>query len=204
MLRPLMVILSAGLLGAASHAKAAPAQQKADFGQPVQRVSIYGPSNEMRVLSNLTLSREAQNAFDEGFSTATYFGAFAVAKDGGWGFAAGANSLAAAHEIAMQECLAVNTRCIIHTEIVPVDYIDPAPGEATLASLAATVYTDPARSDIFHAMAVSEDGAYFRVWGHETQAAANTAALSGCEENRIRDLPIADMPCVLLPRAGKT
>jgi hypothetical protein len=167
------------------------------------RVVPYGPEAELRAISRLQLSPEALAAFQTEFATATYFGAFAISKEGGWGYTTGTNGLAAAREIAMQECLSVNARCLIHTELVPRGYVDPAPGEVTLSPEAAQNYTDATTNTPYAAMAVSADGAYSKVWGHASPAEAEAAALADCENNRIADPGLSAMPCVLLPRPGK-
>jgi hypothetical protein len=174
-----------------------------DYILPVQRVVPYGAAGELRAVSTAALSPEAQTAFDTEFAPAPYFGAFAVSKDGGWGYTTGTNSLGAAREIALQECLAVNRSCIIHTEIVPQGYVDIGPGDVTLSPETAGHYGDVTTNTVFFAMAVSADGAYSKVWGYPTQAEADQQALADCESYRINDLPISDMPCVLLPRTGK-
>jgi hypothetical protein len=174
-----------------------------DYILPVARVVPYGPATEVRVVSTIRLSPEAQAAYDQDFTSAPYFGAFAVSKDGGWGYSTGTNSLGAAREIALQECLAVNSACTVHSEIVPPGYVDLGPGDVTLSPETAGHYNDTSTNTPFYAMAVSADGAYSKVWGYATQAEADNQALADCESYRVNDLPISDMPCVLLPRAGK-
>ena len=174
-----------------------------DYILPAQRVVPYGATTEMRVISNVRLSPDAQVAYDQEFSTAPYFGAFAVSKDGGWGYSTGTNSLEAARDIALNECLAVNSSCTIHTEIIPQGYVDIGPGDVTLSPETAGHYNDSSTNIQFYAMAISADGAYSKVWGYPTQAEADAQALSDCETYRVNDLPIAPYPCLLLPRAGK-
>jgi hypothetical protein len=176
---------------------------QADRVPRAERVTIYGPKGELRTTSRVPLSPAAQADFDAEFATASYFGAFAVSKDGGWGYSVGNNGLAAAREIALQECLAVNPSCLVHTELVPQGYADPGPGEVTLSPEVADQYRDAASNTRFAAMAVSADGAYSKVWGHASPREAESTALAECERNRIADLPLSDMPCVLLPRPGK-
>jgi hypothetical protein len=176
---------------------------EADYILPAQRVVPYGPQGVLQTISNVRLSPEAQNAFDTDFVTASYFGAFAVSKDGGWGYSTGSNSLGAAREIAMAECLSVNSACTIHTELVPEGYVTMGPGDVTLSPETAGHYNDTSTNTPFYAMAVSADGAYSKVWGYASQAEADAQAVSDCEQYRINDLPLSDMPCVLLPRAGK-
>ena len=168
-----------------------------------ERVVPYGPEAELRAVSRLPLSRGAQAAFDTEFATASYFGAFAVAKDGGRGYWVSANGLAAARELALQECLVFNASCLVHTELVPQGYGDPAPGEVTLSHGVAVLYSDAARNDPFVAMAASADGAEYRVWGHASPGKAEAAALAGCESIRVTGEALSDMPCVLLPRPVK-
>jgi hypothetical protein len=174
-----------------------------DYILPAQRVVSYDLAAEVRTLSNIRLSTEAQTAFDLDFVSAPYFGAFAVSKDGGWGFSTGTNELEAAREIAMQECLSVNASCTIHSELIPAGFVDLGPGDVTLSPEPAGHYADTSTNIAFFAMAVSADGAYSKVWGLPTQAEANTQALADCESYRVTDTALSDMPCILLPRAGK-
>jgi hypothetical protein len=174
-----------------------------DYILPAQRVVRYDTAGELNVVSNVRLSPDAQTAYDQDFTTASYFGAFAVSKDGGWGYSTGTNSLEAARDIALNECLAVNSACTIHTEIVPQGYVDLGPGDVTLSPETAGHYNDTSTNAQFYAMAISADGAYSKVWGYPSQAEADTQALADCESYRVNDLPIGDYPCLLLPRAGK-
>jgi hypothetical protein len=174
-----------------------------DYILPVQRVVPYGAATQIINQSTIQLSPDARVAFDQDFAVAPYFGAFAVSKDGGWGYSVGTNSLGAAREIALQECLAVNSACTIHSEIVPVGYVPIGPGDVTMNAETARNYADTSVQVQFYAMAISADGAYAQGWEYASQAEADAAALADCETYRIRDLPISDMPCVLLPRAGK-
>ncbi len=175
-----------------------------DYILPAERVVIYPPEAEMRRLSNIVLSPEAQNAFDTEFATASYYGAFATSKDGGWGYSVTSNSLEAARDIAMQECLGENGQCIIMAEIVPQAYVPIGPGDVTITSEVVGHYRDVTTNIAPFAMAVSGDGAYSKVWGMPSQAEADAAALSDCEGYRITDLPnLSPLPCVLLPRPRK-
>jgi hypothetical protein len=174
-----------------------------DYILPAQRVVAYGPLAEVRVLTDIRLPVEAQTAYDLDFASASYFGAYAVSKDGGWGLSTGNNALDAAREMAMQECLSVNAACTIHSELVPAGYVDIGPGDVTVTPEAAGHYTDVSTNIPFFAMAVSADGAYSKVWGYATQAEADRQALSDCEGYRVIEAGLSDMPCILLPRAGK-
>jgi hypothetical protein len=181
----------------------APDVMEVDYILPAQRVVPYGNDGVLRQLSNVALSPDAQTAFDREFAVAPYFGAFAVSKDGGWGYSTGSNSLGAAREVALAECLSVNSVCTIHTELIPVGYVAIGPGDVTLSPETAGHYNDTTTNTPFFAMAVSADGAYSKVWGYASQAEADAQALADCDSYRITDLPIPAMPCVLLPRAGK-
>lgn len=176
---------------------------RVDYILPVQRVVPYSPATQIITVRTITLAPDAQVAFDQEFAVAAYFGAFAVSKDGGWGYSVGTNSLGAAREIAVHECAAVNGTCSIHSEIVPEGYVEIGPGDLTMNAETARNYADTSVQVPFYAMAVSADGAYAQGWDHPTQAEADAAALADCETYRVRDLPISDMPCVLVPRAGK-
>lgn len=174
-----------------------------EFRLPAQSVTLYPPQGELRVLSAPALPPDVQAAYDENFAGQTFFSAFALSKDGGWGYATTVNTLAAAREVAMQECLSRNAQCRIIAEIVPQGYMPPDQGEITLTPEVAALYADPAgvgATGGAMAMAVSEDGAYSLVWGHASQPDADRSAISDCEGNRMSGLTqLRDMPCILLP-----
>ena len=111
-MKPLIFALSLAGIAAATTASA-------EFIGTPERVVIYPPQGELRMLSALPLSPEAQQAFDVEFAPNTYFSAFARSKSGGWGWATTTNSLSAAHAIAVGECLVSNPDCIVIAEIVP-------------------------------------------------------------------------------------
>ncbi len=172
---------------------------------PAARVVQYPVQTELTVLSQTPMSPEAQNAFDTEFKNAPYFGAFALSKDGGWGYATAANTISAARDIAIQQCLGANTtQCRVVAEIKPVGFVPLGAGDISIAPEALGHYLNPETNVVPFAMAVSEDGAYSKVWAATTQDEANASALSDCETYRITDLPnLADYPCVLLPPAPK-
>lgn len=175
-----------------------------DYILPAERVVVYPPEGVVRRVTNSALSVPAQTVFDTEFVTATYYGAFATTKDGGWGYSVGANSLDGAREVAMQQCLFENLRCLITAELVPVGYVEIGPGDVTIAPAVVGHYTDVTTNVAPFAMAVSADGAYSKVWEMPSQAAADAAALSDCEGYRFSDLPnLPPFPCVLLPRPRK-
>lgn len=150
-------------------------------------------------LSNLPLSAEAQAVFDSDFQATGYFGAFALSKEGGYGYSSGVASLAAARDIAMAQCTGLNGTCTVIAELVPQGYADPGPGALTLSQQIAGHFATAAKKPDFLALAVSEDGAYAMYWGMASQAEADAQALADCEANRERDLPgLRDMPCVLV------
>jgi hypothetical protein len=172
-----------------------------EYVLPAQRVTAYPPEPNLQMTYQVILSPEARAAFDSEFADGGYFGAFATSKDGGWGYAMESNSLEAAREIAIAQCASINTtRCAVIAEIVPTGYAPPAPGEVAVSAEVYFHYSDPTTNVKAHAMAVSEDGAYSKVWGVATQAEAEQQVLAECESYRMTepaDLP--DMPCFLLP-----
>lgn len=191
------------LITLAALALSAPAAM-AEFILPAERVVIYPPSGELRMVSGLPMGAEAQNAFDSEFRSNTYFSAFALSKGGGWGYATTTNSLGAARAIAMAECLNSNTDCLIIAEIVPRGYRELQPGDVSLTPEVVALFNNPesvgATNTGARAMAVSADGAYALVWGYGSQAEANAAALSDCSQHLNQDLPgVPDMPCTLVP-----
>ncbi|GGL75411.1 hypothetical protein [Wenxinia marina] len=201
-----MLTLIAGLvLGAAAPALPdLPGHLEIDFQLPAERVILYPPSGELRMLSGLRLSPEAQQAFDTEFRPTTYFSAFATSKSGGWGYATTTNSAEAARAIAMGECRSSNDDCILVAEIVPRGYREPGPGDITMTPEVAELYRNPAAAGApdgaARAMAISADGAYALVWGLPDQAAADGAAISDCGQHLNHDLPgVEPMPCFVVP-----
>lgn len=181
-----------------------PAPLPVQFEPDAARVVLYPSAPELRMLSALELSPDAQAAFDNDFRDASYYAAFAFSKSGGWGFATMTNSLDAARAIALGECLDVNDACRIVAEIVPPGYRPPRPGDITLSPEVAAMYRNPEAAGAppasSRALAVSADGAYALSWGHLNQTAANEAALADCAKHVVRDLPdIPEMPCILVP-----
>ena len=172
-----------------------------DFRDPVERVVVYPPDAVIERMTGLPLPPSTQQAFETEFEAGVFFGAFAVTKDGGYGYATGSNSIEAARDIAMQECLKQGPACLIYAELLPQGYQPLTDGQASLSPEAAAFYTQPDPNwGNFRAMAVSEDGAYSVVWNHASPADARAAALADCVENLITDLPdLRHMPCVLLP-----
>jgi hypothetical protein len=176
-----------------------------DFVGPITTVTASEPRGVLRMLSNLPLGDLAQPVFDTDFSRATYFSAFALSKDGGYGYAVSANSLGAARDMAMVQCQSENSRCTIVSEIVPQGYRDPAPGEVFLNPEIAGYYFNPGPEvNGMRAMAISEDGAWSLSWGFATQAEADADALKTCQANRS---PVIagqiDWPCFVVPGAAQ-
>jgi len=162
------------------------------FTDPVQEVVIYPPVGVPNQLSGLVLPENVAAAFEENFlGTAEYFGAFAVSKDFAYGYATGINSLEAARDIAMQECLNHADGCLIYAEIVPQGYVPLEPGQATMSAEAAQYYSNPDPSwGNFRAMAISEDGAYSIVWDYGSPREAADAALAECRQYLTTNLPL--------------
>jgi hypothetical protein len=186
--------------GWVNHMDRAEPLHRVDYILPARRVVTYPPEGELRMLSALPLSPAAQEAFDSEFARATYFSAFAVSKDGGWGFSMTTNSLGAAHAVALAECLRYNDQCLLIAEIVPAGYSAPRPGDITLTPEVVGYYEEFADKVGFKAFAVSADGAYAILWDVPTQAEADREALADCESYRTTGLAgLIDMPCVLLP-----
>lgn len=173
-----------------------------DFVPPVEQVVTYPPVGVVKQISGLPLPDGIRDAFEDEFKNGqVFFGAFAITKDFGYGFVTGANSLEAARDIAIQECLKQGPACLIYAEILPEGYAPLRDGQVSLAPEAASHFNAPDPSwNRFRAMAISEDGAYSVVWGHSTPRAAADAALSDCDGYTIDNLPeLRPMPCVLVP-----
>lgn len=172
-------------------------------GVGVTDVITYGPATELRILGTAGLQPDGQAALDDEFAIAPYFGAFALSKGGGWGYSTGNQTLEAARAIAMAECMSVNEDCQIYAELVPLGYAPLAEGMLSVSHDTATNYNDRATNILYHAMAISVDGAYSKVWEAPSQEEAQAQALSECEEYRNPAPYLPDMPCFLLPPPDK-
>ena len=173
-----------------------------EFTEPVRQVITYPPAGVVNRLSGLQLPGETLTAFETEFLDGNvYYGAFAITKDFGFGFMTGANSLEAAHEIAIEECLKQGPVCLVYAELVPEGYVPIEPGQVTMAPEATDHFSNPDASwGNFRAMAISEDGAYSVVWNYGSPREASDAALSDCSAHIITDLPgLRAMPCILIP-----
>jgi len=173
-----------------------------DFVEPVQQVVTYPNVGIVNQISGLELPDGTGAAYTDDFLLDTvYFGAFAITKDFGYGFVTGANSIEAAREIAIEECLKQGPVCLIYAEILPQGYVPLGEGQISLTPEAGNHFTNPDPSwGNFRAMAVSEDGAYSVVWNYDSPREASDAALADCNGYRISDLPeLRDMPCMLVP-----
>jgi hypothetical protein len=181
---------------------AGPPITQVEFAEPVQQVITYPPEAVLNQLSGLTLPDGTIQAFEDGFLVEdTFFGAFAITKDFGYGYVTGSNSIEAAREVAIQECLKQGQVCMIYAELLPIGYVPLAQGQVSLAPEAANRYHNPDPSwGNYRAMAISEDGAYSVVWNYGSPREASEAAMSDCTGYRVNDLPnLRDMPCVLIP-----
>ncbi|AKS44789.1 hypothetical protein SAMN05444287_2297 [Octadecabacter temperatus] len=181
---------------------AGPTVTLVEFTEPVQQVITYPPDAVLNQLSGLTLPDGTIQAFEDGFLVEdTFFGAFAITKDFGYGYVTGSNSIEAAREVAIQECLKQGPVCMIYAELLPNGYVPLAQGQVALSPEAANHFNNPNPDwGNYRAMAISEDGAYSVVWNYGSPREASEAALSDCTGYRVDDLPnLRDMPCVLIP-----
>ena len=173
----------------------------ADFAPPITEIVTYAPETELIVFSAPELSPGAQEAWDSAFVTSSYYSAFALPKDGGYGYATTTNSPTAAREIAMLECLTHNAQCRIIAEVRPMGYVEPVETAATVTVEVAGYLQELALEQAFRAAAISPDGAYSLVWGYGSLAEAENAAMTDCEGYRRPQANPGDptWPCVLLP-----
>jgi hypothetical protein len=195
-------ILTLSLSLPSSVSDVGPLLTQIDFAEPVQEVVTYPSVGVENRLSGLQLPDETLTAYETDFLADTvFFGAFAITKDFGYGYVTGANSLEAAREIAIEECLKQGPICLVYAEILPQGYAPLEAGQISLAPEAAGYFDNPDPTwGSFRAMAVSEDGAYSVVWGYGSPSEASAAALSDCGEFVIDDLPnLREMPCILVP-----
>lgn len=195
MLLPFAFVLAIGV----PPSLGAPAATPVDFPLNGGPATAFGGMATVRIVTNLALSPEAQAVFDSDFQATGYFGAFALSKDGGYGYSSGVGSLQAAREVALAECSAVNGTCAVIAELVPEDYAPPPGGALTLSQQVQSHFSTAAKNPDFQALAVSEDGAFAMYWGMASQPEADQQALTDCEANRDHSLPdLRDMPCVLV------
>lgn len=117
-------------------------------------ISYHSGATE-RWRSNICRSAEAQQVHDTEYRSSGSFGAFALAKAGGWGYASGTNSLEAAREIAMLQCQSQNIACVIVAELLPKSQAPPPNGMITLSEQLARYSDGAASSAGFKALAVS-------------------------------------------------
>lgn len=198
MLVPLALAIATSLPGATAPV-GVPGIVQVDFPAAGGPAAVFAGQPVVNRLSNLPLSAEAQMAYDGEFQSLGYFGAFALSKEGGYGYSSGTGSLAAARDIAMAQCLSLNPSCTLIAELVPSDYAEPGPGTVTLSQQVYGHFRSAMKNPDFQALAVSEDGAFAMYWGMESQAAADAEALTDCEANREMSLPgLRPMPCVLV------
>lgn len=180
-----------------------PVTTVADYiGEP-QRVVLYPTAGELRMLARPGLSADAQNAFDNEFRPNTYYSAFALSKDGGWGWATTTNSLSGARAVAMAECETHNESCRVIAEIVPIGYVEMGEGDLTMTPVVMDLFLNPESVNAtidYIGMAVGADGAYSMVWGYATPEEAAAAALADCNLHIRTDLAtLEQMPCVAVP-----
>ena len=189
------------LAAATSVAMAVATTASADFTPPITETVVYSPETELIVHSAPALSETAQEAWDTSFAVSSYYSAFAISKDGGYGFATTTNSPTAAREIAMMECLTHNAQCRVIAEVRPLGYVEPAETAATVTVEVAGYLQDLMREQAFRAAAISPDGAYSLVWGYGSLAEAENAAMTDCDGYRRPQVNPGDptWPCVLLP-----
>jgi hypothetical protein len=196
MLAALALTLAPTLLGAPI---ANPDLQTVDYPAKGGQVVTYSGPGEVIRLRPFKLSGEALSEFNGTFTELGYFGAFAISPDGGYGYATSAGTLAAAREIAMAQCAALNQGCEIVAEYIPAGYVEPGSSDITLSREMTENYTAPDRGS-FVAMAASEDGGWAMGWDYPSQAEANDYAINECEMTRLDPIPgVRDMPCILLP-----
>ena len=195
-------ILTLSLSLPSSVSDVGPLLTQIDFAEPVQEVVTYPSVGVENRLSGLQLPDETLTAYETDFLADTvFFGAFAITKDFGYGYVTGANSLEAAREIAIEECLKQGPIVLVESDILTQGYAPLAAGQISFAPEAAGYFDNPDPTwGSFRAMAVSEDGAYSVVWGYGSPSEASAAALSDCGEFVIDDLPnLREMPCILVP-----
>lgn len=181
---------------------AGPPITQIEFTEPVQQVITYPPAGVINRLSGLQLPGDTLTAFETEFQDGEiYYGAFAITKEFGYGYVTGANSIEAAREIAVEDCLKQGPVCLVYAELLPVGYVPIEAGQVTMAPEASNHYNNPDPSwSNFRAMAISEDGAYSVVWNYGSPREASDAALSDCVGYTITDLPgLRAMPCMLVP-----
>lgn len=179
---------------------ATPNMAQADFTLPATRTQTFPNVTNITLQSRVILPAQVQEAYDQEFAIESFFGAFAISKDFGYGYSTGAHTLEAARALAMAFCLELNSECRIIAELTPASYQGPQTGVITLSTEAAGYFNSRQDYATYRAMAASAAGSYALVWSAPTQSEANRIALSDCEGYRESEPPgLRDMPCILVP-----
>lgn len=168
---------------------------------PPEPVDIAQFSLEAKVTELATLTPEgaAAEAYQAWLSSTDYYGAFAAAADGRFGWSTRYGSPAAADAGALAFCKGRGAACTIIARVLPEDY---APGPAvTLEADAARGLQEWYGKTGAKAFAHSEQGVAHWAWGHATIADAERVALHKCEarvQAYIKGKPIPYWPCRIL------
>ncbi|WP_141246435.1 DUF4189 domain-containing protein [Actibacterium ureilyticum] len=147
---------------------------------------------------DLVLEGGTLDAWQEAFQTAEYFGAFAAAPDGGYGWVAAYSTMEAARQSALARCARRSPGCVIVAEAMPVD---PVPDHSrTLRHREAQNFQRYRTLPGAKAFAISENGAYGMSWRAMSPQIARRKALANCENANERDQTggLPDWPCFVI------
>lgn len=146
---------------------------------------------DARVLETEAAYANARDAYHSQFKTESYFGAFAIGRDGAYGWAGRHNSIRAARANALSHCAQYGPDCQIYAEIYPDGY-DAAAGYP-LRQRVQTQYLNYMQRPGPKAIAVAENGAAGYASGRWTIWGAKMAALLNCRA-RVRENQASYLP----------
>ena len=170
-----------------------------EFSKPdLPQIRTFGPEHTIWGGPPGESTAQARTAYLQRFLKGSYFGAFALAPGGAWGWSTENNSEEAARQNALAHCGQYDTACEVIAVLVPEGY-DQAEG-ITLKLASAEIYRAYQLAAPAKAFAVSENGASSYSYEYETQAEAEAAALEDCETRRKKGQPdfLPDWPCILV------
>ncbi|MEL6519673.1 MAG: hypothetical protein AAFQ66_01835 [Pseudomonadota bacterium] len=165
----------------------------------------YPPDAEVRRETEVPMQSSQLTALDEFLSRPDYFGAFAVAGDGAYGWFSRANDIETARDYALTYCesyqpVGSEFTCIVVATTVPRGF--DGPGNGTLRHKAGAdlwaLKTDR-RFAGARALAASGSGAYGFVYNRPSSAGAERDALQICEQyNSKTDVILPRSQCKVL------
>lgn len=141
------------------------------------------------------LSPEAAQALDDTMTGRAYFGAFALGGQGGYGWAVGFATAAAAEAAALAYCAQNDSGCAVVARLWPQGMTRPP--RDSLSHAQTRAFADIGGQIGPRAFARSLDGSFGTARGLTPQDAQD-AALADCEDGRTPPAFLPPMPCAVL------